>query len=128
MVACGKVLSPNVAQGTHGSVTRGLISMLRHFNQEVDFRFCCEAGNSRASNMMNIAELRAEALCYAFFLNEKPSRPSAVIGGDFAGECHLYLLPESEAVAKSRNLRHAGNASYATAFATMSGCWPITRT
>lgn len=23
---------------------------------------------------------------------------------------------------------HTGNANYATAFATMSGCWPITRT
>jgi hypothetical protein len=128
MVACGKVLPPNVAQGAHGSVTRSLISMFRHFNQQVDFRFCCQAGNSRASNMMNIAKLRAEALCYALFLNEKPSRPSAVIGGDFAGERHLHLLPDYEAVAKIRNLRHAGNTSYATASATMSGCWPITRT
>ncbi|TIL42074.1 MAG: hypothetical protein E5Y86_29215 [Mesorhizobium sp.] len=55
---------------------------------------------------------------------------------DKAGQTVLHLAVPDAIDAASIELllkrgaekSHAGNASYATAFATMSGCWPITRT
>jgi len=70
VVSDGKICSPHIAQCTHELATSHLICMLRHHNQDVDFRFGRKPRNGGATNMMSSDKLSTEAL-----------RNSAVFGG-----------------------------------------------